>query len=371
LQLHDLGDDGFHGGIIPDKLHGLIDHQIFQPLFADGFLLTALLLFGGGTFIIAVDFSRPARAAFTKHQCTAVTTVQLGCQQVIILCLSPGRGFLVFQHFLLYIVEKLRGHNGGNRIGNQDIAVFQLPNVATIVQHMLDGVEGHRPAALVLDAFLVQPVPDFPHGLTIVITPKSFSYERRSQWVDLKTAVCVDGVPKWNRTTGELAFEGILGHTANHFLGQVSRVIFSVAFQHRFQNDALRPLGDDLGSRHELDTVFLQLGLVPGTVVAIPGKAVKFPDQHDVKQLLVAVFYHLLELRAVVRLGRDGTVNVVLDHRNAILFGIGRTFTNLAFNGFFTLVVAGIASVYHGSHGRHLTLHIIKRRTVLSKCSFV
>ena len=25
----------------------------------------------------------------------------------------------------------------------------------------------------------------------------------------------------------------------------------------------------------------------------------------------------------------------------------------------------------HGGHGRHLTLHIIKRRTVLSKCSFV
>ena len=120
-----------------------------------------------------------------------------------------------------------------------------------------------------------------------------------------------------------------------------------------------------------MNPVLLQLGLIPGTVVAIPGKAVKFPDQHDVKQLFVAVLDHLLELRAVVRLGRDGTVNVVLDHRNAILFGIGRTFTNLASNGFFTLVAAGIAGVYHGSHGRHLTLHIIKRRTVLSKCSFV
>ena len=67
LQLHDLGDNGFHSGIIPDKLHRLIDHQIFQPLFADSFLLAALLLFGSGTFIIAVDFSRPARAALTKH----------------------------------------------------------------------------------------------------------------------------------------------------------------------------------------------------------------------------------------------------------------------------------------------------------------
>ena len=117
--------------------------------------------------------------------------------------------------------------------------------------------------------------------------------------------------------------------------------------------------------------VLLQLGLVPGAVIAVSGKAVKFPDQHDVKQLLIAVFYHLLKLRAVIRLSRNGTVDVVLDDGDAVLLSIRRAFTNLTLDGFFTLVVAGIAGVYHGSHGRHLTLHIIKRRTVLSKCSFV
>ena len=80
----------------------------------------------------------------------------------------------------------------------------------------------------------------------------------------------------------------------------------------------------------ERSTVLLQLGLIPGTVVAIPGKAVKFPDQNNIKQLLVAVLYHLLELRAIIRLGRDGAVNVVLDDSDVILFGIGRAFTNLA-----------------------------------------
>jgi len=204
---------------------------------------------------------------------------------------------------------------------------------------VLDGVEGHRPAALVLDAFLVQPVPDFPHGLTIVIPLKRFRYERRSQWVDFKTAVGIDGVSKRDCTAGELALEGILRHAANHFLRQVGRVVFRIALQHRFQNDALRPLRDDFRCRHKLDAVLLQLGLVPGTVVAVPGKAVKFPDQNDVEQLLVAVFYHLLELRAVVCLGRDSTVNVVLDDGDAILFRIGRALPDLAFNGFFTLVI--------------------------------
>ncbi len=164
----------------------------------------------------------------------------------------------------------------------------------------------------------------------------------------------IDHVAERNRAAIINTLESVLGHTTHDLFGQVSRIILGITFQHRFQNDALRPLGDDLGGRHELDTVLLQLGLVPSTVVAVPGKAVQLPDQHDVKQLFIAVLNHLLELRAVVRLCRNGTVNVVLDDGDAVLFGIGRTFTNLAFNGFFALVVAGIAGVDHGSHGGHL-----------------
>ena len=117
--------------------------------------------------------------------------------------------------------------------------------------------------------------------------------------------------------------------------------------------------------------VLLQLGLVPGAVIAVSGKAVKFPDQHDVKQLLVAVFDHLLELRAIICFSRDGTINVVLDDGDVVLFGIGRAFTNLTLNGFFALVVAGIAGVDHSGHSGHLTLYIIERKIVHLRFGFV
>ena len=339
LQLHDLGDDGFHGGIIPDKLHGLVDHQIFQPLFADGLFLTALVLLGGSTFIVAVNFTCPACAAFAKHQRTTVTTEQLSGEQVIILCLSPGRSFLVFQHLLLHLIENLHGHDGRNRIGNQDVPVLQFTNITAVAQHMLNNIEAHRPTALVFDTFFVQPIPNFSHGLAVVVPLEGFCYKRCGERVNFKAAVCIDSVAERDSTARELAFQGVFRHAANDLFGQVSGIIFRIAFKHRFQNDAFRAIRDDLGSRHELDTVLLQLGLVPGTVVAVPGKAVQLPDQHNVKQLLVAVFYHLLKLRAVVCLSRDGTVNVVLDDGDAILFRIGRAFTNLAFNGFFALVI--------------------------------
>ena len=62
------------------------------------------------------------------------------------------------------------------------------------------------------------------------------------------------------------------------------------------------------------------------------------------------VLNHMLEVRAVIRFGGKGAVNVVLNYRNSVLFGISRTFTNLAFDGFFALVVAGIAGVNYGGH---------------------
>ena len=312
-----------------------------------------------------MDFSRPTRAAFTKHQCTAVTAVQLGGQQVIILCLSPGRGFLVFCDLFLNIIEQFQRHDGRNRIGHDHIPEFQFSDVTPIFEHMFDTVISKRTAHRVLDAVFVQPVPNFFHRKTIPILPERFQHKRRGERVNMELPFRIQCIAKGSTATIAAAFQDVLRLSTHDLLGKVSGVVFRIALQHRFQNDALRSFGDDLGGRHKLDTVLLELGLIPGTVVAIPGKAVQLPDQHNVKQLLVAVLYHLLELRAVVRLGRDGTVNIVLDDGDAVLFSISRAFTNLPFDGFFTLVVTGIAGVDHSGHGRHLTLHIIERWNVL------
>ena len=371
LQLHHLGDDGLHSGIVLDKLHGLVHHQIFQPLFADGFLLAALVLFSGGTFIVAVDFSRPARAAFAKHQRTAAAAVQFGCQQVVILCLSPGRGFLVFGDLFLHILKQFQWNDGRDGIRHDHIPEFQFSDVTPILEHMFNAVIGERTADRVLDAILVQPVPNLLHRKTIPVLPERFQHERGGKRINVEFPLGIQRIAKGSTTTVAAAFQNVLRLSTDDLFGKVSGIILSITFQHRFQNDALRPLRNNFRCRHEFDTVLLQLGLIPGTVVAVPGKTVEFPDQHNVKQFLVAVFYHLLELRAVIGLGGDGTVDVVLDDGDAVLFGIGGTFPDLTFDGFFALVVRGIAGIDHGGHGRHLHLYIIERWNVHLKQCFV
>ena len=370
MQLHDLGDNGFHGGIIPDKLHGLVDHQIFQPLFADGLFLAALVLFCGSTFIITMNFSRPARTALSKHQRTAAATVQLGGQKVIILCLSTGRGFLVFGNLLLHILKQFQWNDGRDSIRYDHIPEFQFSDVPPILEHMLDTVISKRTAHRIFYTIFIQPVPNLFHCKTIPVLPERFQHKRRGERVNMELPLGVQRIAKCATTTVTTAFQDVLSLSTHDLLGKVGGVVFRIALQHRFQNDAFRPLRNNFRCRHELDTVLLELGLIPGTVVAIPGKAVEFPDQHNVKQLLVTVFNHLLELGSIVRLGRNSTVNIVLDDSDAIFLGIRRAFTNLTLDGFLALVITGIAGVDYSGHGRHLSLYIIKRWNVHLKAMF-
>lgn len=67
----------------------------------------------------------------------------------------------------------------------------------------------------------------------------------------------IQRVAKSSTSTVAAAFQDVLGLSAHDLLGKLCRIIFGITCQHRFQNDALRPLGDDLGGRHELDTVLL------------------------------------------------------------------------------------------------------------------
>jgi hypothetical protein len=100
-----------------------------------------------------------------------------------------------------------------------------------------------------------------------------------------------------------------------------------------------------------MDTVLFQLVLVVHGIEPIPGKAVQLPDQNYIEDFLSAVSDHVLELRAVIRLGRVGTVDVGADHCDTVLLGVVLAVAQLSFNGRFALAVGRIAGVDRGGHG--------------------
>ena len=358
LQLHDLGNDGIHGSVIFHQLHGFVDHQIFQPLFPHGLFIAGLFLLGGGAFIIVVYSAGVTDTAFPEHQCATLAAVQLGGQQIAFLCFMTGRGLFIFRQLLLHLVKQFLRYQRRNRIGLYYIPQAQFADIPPAAQHPLNRVVAHLAAGRVLDTLLFQPALNLCHGCAICVFLENLLHIRPRQRVRLIVPGLVNHVPKRNFPAIIHTFQRVFGHSPNDLFGQVRRIILGIAFQNGFQNDTLRASRNDFRSRHQLHTIAFQLGLVPGTVVTVPGKAVEFPDDNNIKDSSFAVLDHLLELRAVIRLGRDGTVYVMLDHRKVVLLSIGGAFSNLTLDGFFTLAVSGITGIDHGGHGKHLSLHI-------------
>ena len=80
------------------------DNKVFYPVFFNGFLITALVIFYACTFVITVNLV-PAYSAFTDHIALALPTKQLCCQQVFILGFMFSRGFFVCHHAFLHTVK--------------------------------------------------------------------------------------------------------------------------------------------------------------------------------------------------------------------------------------------------------------------------
>lgn len=200
------------------------------------------LLFDRHAFVIAVGIPRVAGAALAAEIGSTVPAKQLRGQQVILLGLVAGRGFLVLCQPFLHPVKKVLGDDGGYALRYYNVPIGILPDVAAVVQKVLDAVIGQRLSPCVLHALLVQIVPDFLHGRTLGIPFEGFQYKRSGQRVKLEILLAVDGVPDGQGAAVVLGFEGVLRHAPDYLLGEIGGVVFGVPLQHALQNDALGPV---------------------------------------------------------------------------------------------------------------------------------
>ena len=350
LQLHHFRNDGINHGIVLNQLHGFSYDQIFQPLFTDGLFLAGLETLRGGALIIMMNDLVSTRTALAEHHRAAHSAEQLGGEQVIVLGLVAGRSAAVLLDFQLHFLKQVLVHDGRDAVGHHNVLEVVFSDVPFVRQQRLNTVVGELLVAVGGHATVVQPVHQFFHSCAIVVPLKGFYHKGSFQRVDLKELLLIHLKTNGNRAAVVLPLQNILGHAAHNFFRKFCRVVFSHAGEHTLDHDTRRAVRDRLRGRYQLDMISFQLVLIVGRIIAVSGKTVKLPDQHDVKQPFFAVLDHLLEIRAVVGFGGKGTVNVVFDHGNAVLFGVGRTLANLTFDGFFALVVAGIAGVDHGGH---------------------
>ena len=239
LDIHDQLNDLVDHRIVLNQLHGLPDDQIFQPVLLHGLFIAALAALDVGAFIIIVGASGGTGSAFAEHQRTTLAAEQLGGQQIFLVCLATGRGTLILIQTLLHPVKQVFRNNNRNCIRHNDVPERQFSNVPAVLQHGVHTTVGHFAAQHIADALIVEEVYDFHHLITVVIPLKGFQHQRRGQRVKVIKLFLVDFVANGSCAASAFPFQGVLGLTTDHLLGQLCGIVFRHTFQQCFHQNAL------------------------------------------------------------------------------------------------------------------------------------
>ena len=343
LGFHNQIYQPFDDFIAENHLDGSLHHEPFQRLFADGFQIAVRLAvaFGFAALVVIVGVSHVACAAFAAHEGTALAAEQLGGQQIahILFCRATV-GDLVLLETLLHPVEQILVNNSRNAARRHDVLISVFTDVTAVPENLEEAVLHERLPGAGAQPSLIQGGCDFLGRLAVGVPGEDLLHNGSRLRVDMVQSVLLaNGEAQRNDTAVVLALEGIFALTARHFQGEFGGIVFRHANQHTLHHNAFRPLRDGFHGRHQMDTVLFQLVLVVHGIEPIPGKAVELPDQNHIEDFLRAVLDHPLKVRAVIRFGRVGTVNVGADHSDAVLLGVVLAVAQLSLNGRFTLAV--------------------------------
>ena len=110
----------------------------------------------------------------------------------------------------------------------------------------------------------------------------------------------VDPIAERSPASGALALQSALVHSPLDFLSELCRVVFREAFHEALKDNALGPVRYRLGGVKDLDSVPLELPLINGAVVFVPGKAVRLIDDYRLELLALSISDKPLELRSLV-----------------------------------------------------------------------
>ena len=343
LGFHDQIYQPFDDFIAENHLNGSLHHEPFQRLFADSFQVAVRLAvaFGVAALVVIVGVSHVAGAALAAHQGAALAAEQLGGQQIAhILFCGSTMGNPVLLETLLHPVEQILVNNSRNAARRHNVLVAVFADVTAVPENLEEAVLDKGLAGAGTQAALVQGCSDFLGRLAVGVPGEDLLHNGRRFRVDMVQSVLLaNGEAQRNDTAVVLALEGVFALTARYFQGKFGGIIFCHADQHTLHHNAFRPLRNGFHGRHQMDTVLFQLVLVVHGIEPIPGKAVQLPDQNYVEDFLSAVLDHPLKVRAVIRFGRVGTVNVGADHSDAVLLGVVLAVAQLSLNGRFTLAV--------------------------------
>ena len=334
---------------VRQQLAALQNYPVLDFLLVDYFLPTGLFL---GTLAGVITVGRPGFpcAAVAGHHLPAVAAEQLRCQQIFLPPSGTGRGFFIAVKNLLYSLKKLVLDDTGHTARCFRVFVGVIADVSFIPQKAVQTVLVELLALGGFDLFRIEILCDFSDGFPAGVHLKNLPNNSGPIRVNMEAAFLVHIVAKAGVAPVAQTLFGVNIHAPPYLLGQLRRIVFGHALQHALHQNAAGVVADVLPCGDHPNAVLFQLGLVNGAVVAVPSEAVKLIDKDALKNVLVAVGNHALELGPAVRCTALSPLDVFADYDMSVVLGELIAGLKLVLNRLLRLAVAGIAGVNDDVH---------------------
>ena len=173
-----------------------------------------------------------------------------------------------------------------------------------------------------LNSALVEKFGNVIYAHTVEVERKNFLNDGCERFVNLIVVGIVHIIAEWRAHSVALCFESVLRHTALYLFGEFCGIVLGIAFEDRFEQNAVRPLRDTFFGGDDAHTVLFEYVFIVGGIVAVAGKAVELPYENAVERAFVAIFNHALEFGAMVCLCRLRPVYVIPDDLYPVEVGV-------------------------------------------------
>ena len=194
-------------------------------------------------------------------------------------------------------------------------------------------------------------VDDLPAGQEAVVY---FLHQGRPVGIQLQGVVLRPPIAEGDRAGDHTVFR-IVGQAPLDVHGHLGAAEFCVALQHGLQKDTFRAGGNVFLAEQAAHAALLQLRLVDGGVVPVPGEAVILPGKDEGPAAGLCVPQHAVEFRAAVRAAGHVPVGIAGHDIDIIPGGVGHAVLHLLFDGHVALAVGAVPGINHpeggGLHG--------------------
>ena len=295
-------------------------------------------------------------AGDADHRFLAVTAKQLAGEKIQTAFPSPPLGRAaggILPGILLQITDGLDfikeclGNDGRNPAGNDDIPVVIQAGITFIAEDPVEA--GFVPLLALLrgDAAGIQIPDDVSQSFVLPNAVEDLPDDFCLRLFDSIAAILSADIAQ-GKGTIDHAFTGVVIHAALYLSAQLLGVVFGQTFQKGFHEDTGGIIGDILHGGENLDACVLQLPFVHGTVVPVPGEAVKGIDNNIFPVADFCILDHPLEAGALVAGTGEGAVFVHMDNTQSVAVSEFFTGPDLLLDGNIPLGMAGIPGIDHG-----------------------